>query len=364
MDQRREYFSPDYTAARARFRDAASNAGARIDSLELGAKGPNGGQLTIEIAWFGAPRPRRVLIHSSGTHGVEAFAGSAIQLQWLDDGIPSLREHSAVALVHVLNPFGMAWLRRFNENNVDLNRNFLGANEEYAGAPDGYEKLDAFLNPSTPPSADFFYLRAAWLIARYGLEALKQSVAGGQYVNPRGLFFGGARLEEGPRKLQAFMADRLGDAERITLIDVHTGLGPFAEDRLLTEAEPGHIFRAIKAAFGERVQSLATGQSVAYQVRGGGHTMYPRVMAGDQFYFVTQEFGTYNSVAVLAALREENRWHHYGGGTVDHPAKRRLKEVFSPDSGRWRRAILQRGRDVIGQAMALAFEEGSAGSTS
>jgi hypothetical protein len=212
------------------------------------------------------------------------------------------------------------------------------------------------LNPATPPSTDFFYLHAVWLIARYGLEALKQAVAGGQYVNPRGLFFGGARLEEGPQKFQALMAERLCNAERITLIDVHTGLGPFSEDRLLTEAEPAHLFQALKAAFGKRVQPLTAGQSVAYKVRGDQHTMYPRLMAGNECYLVTQEFGTYNSVTVLAALRAENRWHHYGGGTVNHPTKKRLKEVFGPNNRRWRDAVLRRGREVITQALALTFE--------
>ena len=34
-------------------------------------------------------------------------------------------EDVAIVLVHALNPFGFAWRRRWNENNVDLNRNFL-----------------------------------------------------------------------------------------------------------------------------------------------------------------------------------------------------------------------------------------------
>jgi len=31
--------------------------------------------------------------------------------------------------IHVLNPFGMKHNRRFNQNNVDLNRNFLTEEE-------------------------------------------------------------------------------------------------------------------------------------------------------------------------------------------------------------------------------------------
>ena len=58
---------------------------------------------------------------------------------------------------------------------------------------------------------------------------------------------------------------------------------------------------------------------------------------------------------VLAALREENRWHHYGSGTLDHPAKRRLLAVFCPPSEWWREQVLRRGREVAAQACGLAF---------
>ena len=57
-------------------------------------------------------------MHSSGLHGIEGIAGSAIQLFWLQQSIPLLPKDRAIILVHVLNPYGMAWLRRFNEDNV------------------------------------------------------------------------------------------------------------------------------------------------------------------------------------------------------------------------------------------------------
>ena len=149
-----KFFSPDYFAARDRFREAAARAGGRVETLPLDAKGPGGQNLGIDIAWFGAANPRRVLLHSSGLHGIEGFAGSAIQLQLIND-IPALPDDTALIVVHVLNPYGMSWLRRFNENNVDLNRNFLGGGA-YAGAPDAYVTLNSFLNPPTPPGMDFY----------------------------------------------------------------------------------------------------------------------------------------------------------------------------------------------------------------
>ena len=301
------YFSPDYFTARSRFREGAQKAGGRLTSMELDAKGPAGEDLTIDIAWFGAKQPREVLLHSSGLHGVEAFAGSAIQLQLLDQGLPVIPENAALVLVHVINPYGMAWLRRFNENNVDLNRNFLGPNEDYCGTPEGYPEFDSFLNPKSPPSWDLFYPRAGWLIVRYGMPTLKQVVAGGQYEYPKGLFFGGKALEEGPRKVQEFVRKRLESAEHAVVVDVHTGLGPFAFDTLFVHAgdEGSPIYLEMKRAFGERVASLDPERGPGYRIKGAYDTMYSRLLEGDKVSFLTQEFGTDDAVDVLYALREE-----------------------------------------------------------
>ena len=73
-----DYFSPDYATASRRFRSKALENGACLERIELDVNVPNGDALGIDIAWIGAQRPRRVLVHSSGLHGVEGFAGSAI----------------------------------------------------------------------------------------------------------------------------------------------------------------------------------------------------------------------------------------------------------------------------------------------
>ena len=126
-----DYYSADYAAARARFRDKAEAAGATLHAIALPAKGPRGEALAIDIAWLGTTHPQRVLLHTSGLHGVEAFTGSAAQLALLDTP-PRLAASDALVVVHVLNPYGMAWLRRTNENNVDLNRNFLFGGERWS----------------------------------------------------------------------------------------------------------------------------------------------------------------------------------------------------------------------------------------
>jgi predicted deacylase len=340
------YFSADYFSARDRFRGAAVKAGGRLSALMLAAKGPRGEELTIDIAWFGTESPDRVLLHSSGIHGVEGFAGSAIQLQVLDK-LPPLVSGTALVMVHVLNPYGMAWIRRVNENNVDLNRNFCSPGR-HAGSPPMYPALDPFLNPASPPGFDFYSVKAARMILRHGMTALKQSVAGGQYDFPRGLFFGGRQMEDGPRQYEQFLQQRLATVENVIVIDVHTGLGKFAEDSLLVEPVDAE---SLRAAFGERITPLQPDQGAAYRIQGGLESMIFRVFTRRRPVFIGQEIGTYLPAKVLYALREENRWHHYGEGTLDHPAKRRLMETFCPADESWRRAVLKRGQEVIMQAL-------------
>jgi Protein of unknown function (DUF2817) len=341
------YFSPDYLTARARFRAKVEAAHGRLAQVPIDARGPAGEALTIDIGWFGAERPRRVLLHSSGIHGVEGFAGSAIQLQLLD-AMPRLDADSAIVLVHLLNPYGVAWLRRANEDNVDLNRNFLGPDEAYTGAPAGYGALDFLLNPPSPPGWDFFYARAVGQVARHGMTALKQAVANGQYDYAKGLFFGGKHLEQGPDRYQAFLRERLSGAARVIAIDVHTGVGEYGEELLLAEEEE---FKAARRVFGARVTLADADRSAAYRIRGGYEKMLARVFPGSGLHFVAEEFGTYRPIHIVRALREENRWHHWGGGAPTHPAKLALREAFSPEDEVWRRAVLARGQSLVSEAV-------------
>lgn len=352
------FFSPDYRTARQRFCAAARAAGAALDTLPLAAKGPHGDELAIDVAWFGERHPRRAFVHSSGLHGVEGFAGSAIQLQWLAEGVRPPPADGAIALAHMLNPYGAAWLRRVNENNVDLNRNFGAVPSGDTEAARAYRLLDPLLNPPSPPRIDFFLARAAWQVLRHGMTRLRDSVIGGQTVNPHGLFFAGTRMQAGPAAYEALLESRLAGATRVVALDVHTGYGRYGEDALMANASPAraHLNRCMLEAFGDRL-ALADGSNVAYHVAGSQQDMYTRMLPNAEVYFATQEFGTIGALRVLAALRAENRWHHHGSGAFEHEARRDLLAAFCPEDERWRDRVLERGRAALTQAFALAFAQ-------
>jgi hypothetical protein len=351
MNSGAAYFSPDYFVARRRFRQAIEQSHGRLDVLDIDAPGPTAEKLSIDIGSLGAQDSRHVLLHSSGIHGVEGFAGSAVQLQLLDH-LPALPEGTSLILAHTLNPYGMAWMRRVNENNVDLNRNFVGP-EPYTGAPEIYARVDSFLNPPTPPSADFYFLKAAALVVRYGLNALKQAVAEGQYEYPKGLFFGGRELQPGPEKLERFLSTCLSNAANIVAIDTHTGLGKYGCDLLL--AEPAD-YEGARHAFGDRIAPLDPKKNPAYQIRGGFRSAVFRSAPHARVAFVTQEFGTYGPLKVLHALREENRWYHCGSGALDHPAKEAVKDAFCPSDEQWRESVVRHGREAVERALSALMK--------
>ena len=109
----RQYFAPDYRAAREQFRRACERAA--IDAREYAnpLQGPHGETLASDVAWVGPPDAAQVAVLVSATHGVEGFPGSAAQIDWLcNAGAGALGDGVAVLLVHAINPYGFAWQRR------------------------------------------------------------------------------------------------------------------------------------------------------------------------------------------------------------------------------------------------------------
>lgn len=350
-----DYFSCDYFSARKRFLALARERGARIASYPIEARGAGGEPLSIDTAYLGAAEPRRLLVITSGTHGVEGFAGSALQNQWLGrPGGARIPDDGGCLLIHAVNPYGFAWLRRANEHNVDLNRNAL---ERFPGPPNpAYAQLDAWLNPPSPPGfPDFFLLRGGWLVLTRGWTAMKQAIVSGQYEFPRGLFYGGARAEASTVHLAAILGDTaFRHLRHVLAIDIHTGLGRFASYKLMVDlAADTTAYRELAQGFGPRaVASSQPRGSVAYRVSGGLAELIERRLRGAHTRACVLEFGTIPLVRLLARLRHENRaWHHPrpDSNELGH-AREALREAFCPRSVRWRRHVLAAGARVFEQA--------------
>lgn len=354
----RDHFSPSYLESRRRFLELAEGLGAVMESHPLRTDGPDGQPLTIDVAWFGPRDAKRVVAVSSATHGVEGFMGAAVQLQLLADP-PELAEGIALVLVHAVNPYGFAYVRRVNEDNADQNRNFLREGEAYRGSPEGYAQFDPMLNPPKPPSrwtATTFPLRAAPQILRHGLGKVKTIVAGGQYDYPKGVFFGGSHKSNSMEILEARIPEWFGHAEHVLVVDFHTGLGAPGTYKVFIDHRPDDA-RTIwmKDRFGaDVVQPWDAGEGIAYQIRGGFGTWLHSVLPGVQCDVLCAEFGSVNVLKVITALTSENRAHHWGKpeDETTKTAKHLLMEAFAPSDPSWRDTVVERGRRIVEQALA------------
>ena len=386
------YFSPDYATARERFLAAAGSLGARVDSYRFNAKGPSGEPLTMDVATFGEADPEDVVIVSSGLHGVEGFFGSAVQLAWLMTRGAGWSPPSRISLVivHALNPFGFAWRRRWNQNNVDLNRNFLDDRRfldldfSYQESRAIYARLSQFLNPASPPSrwepysikasvrvlSEGFGVRsrmpkdhrpsrfALKAIRGLGLSELRKTLPVGQYENPTGLFYGGAEVEETTRVVRERLPQWVAGAGKVVHVDFHTGLGPYADYRLLIIDERGSDGeRWVAEKFGEDSVEAWDG-GTAYAARGLMANDLRDHLPGCQYHGLTAEFGTYSAMRVIGALRAENQAHFYSrpGARQYEWAKRRVMEAFCPSAARWRKAVVIKGLAIIDQAVAACVD--------
>ena len=382
-----EFFSPDYPCARARFIEAAERAGWRREAHDIGFSGPGGKPLSIDTAFLGDPSPEAVVILSSGLHGIEGFFGSAVQLAFLEQRAATLTlpPNAAIILIHALNPFGFAWRRRWNENNVDLNRNFLtdysfrdrdaGHEESHAA----YSRLYSLLNPARPPSRIEPYAVKAvaaifsqgWserarlpsdqrpspgaigAILGLGLAQLRKTIPVGQYQYPEGLFFGGTQAERTTRYLRESLPGWVRQARRIIHIDFHTGLGRYGKYRLFVgdEENSGPARQAATWFGAENVEPW--GRGTAYRARGLMATHFASVFGDQRYLCLTAEFGTYSATPVLRALRAEHQAHRFSRpGSADYEwAKTLMMEAFCPRSRIWRESTVEQGLNIVQRAL-------------
>ena len=348
-------FSPNYTVARERFRVSIASLGYSHEAYSINQVSPSGEDLTIDVAIANCSNPQRVVVLSSGLHGIEGFLGSAIQLALLQEHrlITALPANTKLILIHALNPYGYAWQRRWNEDNVDLNRNFLLPNEAYEGSPKDYPKLNSFLNPTSPPSQlEPFLLKAIWLILRYGMTSLKNTLPVGQYDYPKGLFFGGHTPSKTQQILSANLPRWIGNASEVIHVDFHTGLGRWGTYKLLLDGyNTSENINKLARQFGAEAIQTFSPEGVAYKIRGGLGAWCQGLLPHCHYNFLTAEFGTYSVIQVVKALRAENRAHWWAKPEQNYDwTKQQILEMFAPKNKQWREQSVTKGLEICQQA--------------
>ena len=345
------YFSQSYFTARGKFRTAATAAGAELGSHVIVEEA--GVAYTLDTALIKGST-EELIIHVSGVHGAEGFIGSAIQTKLLSEWNATRKGPTALFL-HAVNPYGFAKLRRYNENNVDLNRNFFATDAARAAAVNrdpniaGFETFRDLLVPNKIPTLFdryVFILRGVYYIARYGYSAMKMAMVSGQYHCPEGAYYGGGLQEEKSITVVKSILSAYTSFKKIVVIDVHSGLGPEGVDTLLV---PSQVDKdGVKAIFGQDAKPEMAGEgavSSGYELTVGGFD-YRSIVGGEGKELVEfcAEFGTVPSIVVARAMLMENAAYHLARDSYIHLVTAEwVRDAFYPQKISTKKMYLARG---------------------
>jgi hypothetical protein len=346
--------STTYRQARSRFLDAAAQADAAVVSHVHPARGLEGEELAVDVAEFGPVDAPDVVLIVSATHGVEGYAGSALQDNWLRAGTPGRTDRVRTVLIHALNPYGFSWVRRVNEDNVDLNRNFIDWNEPPPTNPD-YDEIADLLVPSSWDEAEQQRTsEALWkVVERVGAERLQHIVSSGQFAQPDGLFYGGAEPAWSNRWIHRWCATSLAGCRRLTVVDLHTGLGPWGVGEAICVEEPGDpAYERAKGLWGA-VTSMVGGDSSSAVLVGDWLSSPERLAPGIEVTSVCLEYGTVDPIVVLQALRADAWLHAHGdpSGPDGAEIRRQVRAAFADDDPAWLDVLWPRFLEIVGPAL-------------
>eukprot|EP00672_Neobodo_designis_P021127 CAMPEP_0174837582 /NCGR_PEP_ID=MMETSP1114-20130205/6841_1 /TAXON_ID=312471 /ORGANISM="Neobodo designis, Strain CCAP 1951/1" /LENGTH=393 /DNA_ID=CAMNT_0016071649 /DNA_START=29 /DNA_END=1206 /DNA_ORIENTATION=- len=351
------HFSRSYLAARHKFLTRATAAGATLASEVIYHDAELGVNLTMDAAFFKGSRPEKLLVHISGTHGVEGFAGSAIQAKLLEGFREGKTGGASVLFVHAVNPYGFHFGRRFNENNVDLNRNWMWSEAEWQKAlsrepnAHGYEDARSILNPAVSSWWDYFLRVPALIPGLFKQKAIKLAIIAGQYHDPRGIYYGGTQRESGTIALNKFLQQFGAGVKEVIALDVHSGLGPCGEDSLMVDdAEEAQAARKVIHESAGRLEYPDTdpnGPVGGYNLVLGSAKVQKSFPTA-QGAHITQEFGTRPGLFVAMALAFENAaFHQTHWNSVAHQfGTKLLRAAFFVETTEWKDRVLERGVDL------------------
>lgn len=323
--------------------------------------------LTMDVAYLPpkSGKKERLLILTSGMHGMEGFVGSALQNQFIQENFWHLRDDNlGILFVHAVNPYGFKFNRRVTENNVDLNRNFDITPAIFEMKNEGYEQISYLLNPPDISHSGLwdrlgFYYDCVKAIAKYSMDSLRRAILRGQYQESEGIYFGGKTFEPQKELLEKEILAVAPGYEQTLLVDLHTGYGRRGHLHLFADQAPEinpDYMQKIFAGY-----EMDYGQKKDFYVVSGGFVVFGAKILKEKSKYagVVFEFGTLDSQKTLGSLdslyrmvRENQKFHHGAQTKAEHEEITRLfQEMFYPSAPEWRTAVSQQFQEVLSQAL-------------
>lgn len=353
-----QYFQDSYIESRSAFLFHAGRLQDKYDSVKIFSRNVASkvdNDLTIDFCYVPAQKEaEKLLILTSGVHGVEGYVGSAVQQMFMNEALTGeTLKNVGILFVHGINPFGFKYTRRVTENNIDFNRNCDTESSLFLSENNGYNDLYGMLNPkgeANPGSLknNFFMLVAINELLQESMASLRQAVLQGQYEHKHGLYFGGNGFEPQLATLSEVFQDVSKDYGTVFNIDLHTGFGergathlfpnPIDDEKVKTGLE--NIFEGYQINWGD---------SDDFYIINGSFTDYIGKLLPDKFYLpMLLEYGTLNSQSTIGSIKSihnmvlENQGAQYGYKSAQDSVKVKhsFMEMYNPSSEKWRTKIM------------------------
>lgn len=328
----------------------------------------------LTIDWIETPgveRNDKLLLFTTGEHGIEGYVGAAMLHLFMREFLPLLdHKDTGLLMVHAINPWGMKHWRRTNKSNVDLNRNFIWSSPESTLSkslydpsinPD-YDRMSSLLNPKKPVrgislSKWVFTFRFLWAMITAGPAALRSASLLGQYRVPEGIYYGGDACQEEVRLLMELYPTHIQQYKQILHLDIHTGFGPQYQMSVVNSPLEPRSSEELEEAF-DYPRVAKANPDEFYTIHGDMiDYMYNMVKArfpAKRLYATSFEFGTLGSSfsATLQSLRTmilENQayWHGTVSADVRDQVTDAFQQMFVPSEPEWRAEAMSDARQAF-----------------
>ncbi|MDZ5455441.1 M14 family metallopeptidase [Azohydromonas lata] len=343
-------FSHKYSEAREKFLAAADAAGLDAHAEIHPLLGQDGETLALDVARCGPISADKLLLVSSGCHGVEGYAGSAVQISLLRDANfleQAQQAGVAVLFLHALNPWGMSWMRRTTQENVDLNRNFQDFNHPLPANP-GYDELHPLLVPSTWPPSPENEQKLQAVLAQRGMAVLQQIVSSGQYSEPEGLFYGGHAPTWSQQALRHVLRDHARRCSKLGWVDLHSGLGATGQAEIIFSgdgSDPAQVERA--RAWWPTLKTMHEHTSSSAVISGAMWSVIGQECPQAEFTGMGFEFGTVPPLHILQAMRADQWLENHPEKPLRTPLAQGIRKalfgVFFVDTMEWKKGLIEQG---------------------
>ncbi len=340
MDSLTSFFTETYAEARAQFLRYTLEKGARLELI------PHPCGFTTDVATLEQGEGNWLVV-DSGLHGIEGFAGSAIQSYLLSEVVPRFPGWNFM-FIHVINPYGMNASLRTNKGNVDLNRNIWRGGFTPIANP-GYGLVNAVLNPDGSYSSQHRE-EVVRMFAEYPPAELATIIASGQSSFPEGLFYAGDCEQPETRLLKAKIEEMSRKRGKVIWVNVHTGVG--AKGELICEvgahSQTDQRFVEVKSCVPE---ASLLGEGLPYIVHGD----LGSYLKGTSLTFLLMEYGTIGTSkkeAIVEGVQRMVAHNQLRRFPNENRAQRetletKFRELFYPSDDRWREGVIEHFERVV-----------------